>query len=104
MDMKEYFKHRGFPPVDADVVNTHVDAFMKAYEEKTDPGSLVQALSEAPDNVKLAVWCKLTGDNIDDISKIKWIHKHLVGLTLPIFGVPVGEAGIGVVPNIPVSG
>jgi hypothetical protein len=54
-----------------------------------------------PQELRISLWSKLTSHGIDKIELCKSIHKHCAENVLEVFGVPMGEAGIGIVPNIP---
>jgi len=58
-------------------------------------------MKSLPDELKISLWSKLTSHGIDKIELAKSIHKHCAETVLSVFGVPMGEAGIGVTPNIP---
>lgn len=51
--------------------------------------------------LKVTCWSKLTADGVERLELAKSIHKHIAPLVLDVFNVPMGEAGIGVIPNIP---
>jgi hypothetical protein len=53
------------------------------------------------DEHRISLWSKLTSHGIDKIGLAKSIHKYCAGDILEVFGVPMGEAGIGIIPNIP---
>jgi len=67
-------------------------------EQGANINALAKDLSEEP---LLAFWGKLTKDGVSKIELIKSVHPYVVEEILAIFGVPLGEAGVGVVPNIP---
>lgn len=50
---------------------------------------------------RISAWGKLTVNGMDKLDLAKSIHKHCAPLILDVFGVPMGEAGVGVIPNIP---
>ncbi len=50
---------------------------------------------------RISCWARLTSHGIDRLEITKGIHKHCASLVLDVFGVPMGDAGVGVVPNIP---
>lgn len=54
-----------------------------------------------PGELKISFWAKLSAHGTDRIDLAKSVHKHCVDMILDVFGVPRGEAGIGVIPNIP---
>lgn len=51
--------------------------------------------------LRIAFWSKITKDGVDKMELAQLAHKHCAKLILDVFGVPMGEAGVGVVPNIP---
>jgi hypothetical protein len=53
------------------------------------------------DEHRISLWSKLTSHGIDKIGLAKSIHKYCAKDILDVFGVPMGEAGIGCIPNIP---
>lgn len=63
--------------------------------------NIKELMKDLPDELRISLWSKLTSQGIDKIDLAKSIHKHCAELVLEVFGVPMGEAGIGVVPNIP---
>lgn len=58
-------------------------------------------MKDLPEELRINLWSKLTAHGIDKIELARSVHKHCAALVLDVFGVPMGEAGIGVVPNIP---
>lgn len=65
-------------------------------------GKNIQAfMKDLPDELRLTFWSKLTKKGIDKAELAKAVHKWCGNLILDVFGVPPGEAGIGVTPNIP---
>jgi hypothetical protein len=58
-------------------------------------------MNDLPGELRIACWGKLTRDGIEKIELAKAIHKWCAEGMLKVFGVPMGEAGIGVVPDIP---
>lgn len=63
--------------------------------------NLKNLMKDLPDELRISLWSKLTSQGIDKIDLAKSVHKYCAELVLGVFGVPMGEAGIGVVPNIP---
>lgn len=67
-----------------------------------DQGKNLKAfMTDLPGELRVACWAKLTKAGIDKLELAKSVHKWCAPLILDVFGVPMGEAGIGVVPNIP---
>lgn len=60
-------------------------------------------MADLPGELRISAWSKLTAHGLDKIELAKSVHKHCVELILEVFGVPAGEAGVGVTPNIPSS-
>lgn len=63
--------------------------------------NLKELMTDLPEELRISLWSKLTSQGIDKIDLAKSVHKHCAELVLEVFGVPMGEAGIGVIPNIP---
>lgn len=53
------------------------------------------------DELRLTLWTRLTAAGAKKLELAKSIHKHCAESVLQCFGVPMGEAGVGVTPNIP---
>jgi hypothetical protein len=53
------------------------------------------------DELRISFWSKLTSHGIEKMELCKSIHKYCAKDVLDVFGVPMGEAGIGIIPNIP---
>lgn len=90
------------PEPDSIAVQMLVDAFEHAWAQRqTDEQirPLVENFEMAPAEVILAVWCRLTAQGVDQIDKAKYIHRHCARGVLCVFGVPMGEAGIGITPR-----
>jgi hypothetical protein len=79
------------------------DYVIKDVDKLTDKqGENLKAFMKDLDGeLRISLWSKLTQQGIDKLELAKSIHKHCAELVLDVFGVPMGEAGIGVVPNIP---
>lgn len=58
-------------------------------------------MDHLPGELRIACWGKITRDGIEKIELAKAIHKWCAKGMLAVFGVPMGPAGIGVVPDIP---
>lgn len=58
-------------------------------------------MEELPDELRLTFWNHVTRAGIDKVELAKSVHQWCGKLALAVFGVPPGEAGIGVTPNIP---
>lgn len=58
-------------------------------------------MQDLPEELRISLWSKLTQRGIDKMELARSVHKHCAAHILGVFGVPMGEAGIGVTPNIP---
>lgn len=67
-------------------------------KQGTNLGKFMQQL---PGELKISLWSRLTACGMDKIDLAKGIHKYCADNVLDVFGVPMGEEGIGVVPDIP---
>lgn len=58
-------------------------------------------MHDLPGELRIALWTKMTQHGIDKLELAKSVHKYCAEKVLDVFGVPMGDAGVGVVPNIP---
>lgn len=58
-------------------------------------------MKDLPGELRISLWTKMTAAGVDKLELVKSIHKHLAKEVLDVFGIPMGEAGVGVIPNIP---
>ncbi len=86
-----------------DVVDKVSNYVIKSLTKLSDQqGKNLKALmKDLPDELRISLWSKLTSQGIDKIDLAKSIHTHCAEEILGVFGVPMGEAGIGIIPNIP---
>jgi hypothetical protein len=63
--------------------------------------NLAAFMADLPGELRISLWTKMTAFGVDKLDLAKSIHRYLVKDVLDVFGVPKGEAGIGVIPNIP---
>lgn len=63
--------------------------------------NLTRFMEDLPGELRISLWTKMTSAGVDKLDLAKSIHKFLAKDVLDVFGVPMGEAGIGVIPNIP---
>ena len=63
--------------------------------------NLTRFMEDLPGELRVSLWTKMTAAGVDKLDLAKSIHKYLAKDVLDVFGVPMGEAGIGVIPNIP---
>lgn len=50
---------------------------------------------------RISCWGKMTAQGLDKLELAKSLHKYCAKSILDVFGVPMGEAGVGITPNIP---
>ncbi len=86
-----------------EVVDKVSEYVIKEVTKLTDQqGQNIRSLMiDLPQEIRISLWSKLTAQGIDKIDLAKTIHKYCADQVLDVFGVPMGEAGIGIVPNIP---
>lgn len=58
-------------------------------------------MDDVPGELKISLWTKLMSKGLDNMPLLKNVHKHLSPAVCETFGVPAGQQGVGVVPNIP---
>lgn len=63
--------------------------------------NLAAFMKDLTGELRISLWTKITLHGIDKLELAKGIHKHCAKEILDVFGVPMGSAGIGVLPNIP---
>lgn len=63
--------------------------------------SISKFMQKLPAELRVSFWTKLTKYGVDKIDMARQVHKYCAKNILDIFEVPMGEAGVGVVPNIP---
>lgn len=82
-----------------DKAATYVQTLTKVNERQ---GKNIDAfMNDLPGELRVSLWTKLTSKGIDQLELAKSLHVYLASHVLDVFGVPMGEAGIGVIPNIP---
>ena len=64
-------------------------------------GNLKTFMEDLPGELRVSCWSKLTAHGLDKLDLAKSVHKHCAAAILEVFGVPMGEAGVNVVPNVP---
>jgi hypothetical protein len=80
----------------ADVVTKTCDSLTK------EQGKNIAAfMKDLPDELKISLWSKVTAQGINKLELCQTLHEHCAEIVLGVFGVPMGEAGVGVTPNIP---
>lgn len=90
----------------AELLNTAIEkasAYVQKLDKITDAQgkNLAAFMKDLPGELRISLWTKMTAAGVDKLELAKSIHKHLASSVLDVFGVPMGEAGIGVIPNIP---
>lgn len=85
------------------VVEKVADYVTKNLTTLTDKqGKNLQAfMKDLPGELRVSCWSKLTAHGLDKLELAKAVHKWCAASILEVFEVPMGEAGIGVTPNIP---
>jgi len=81
-------------------VAEYVTANLKVLTEKQGT-NIKNFMSDLTGEHRVSCWGKLTSQGLDKLELAKSIHKHCAASVLDVFGVPMGEAGVGVVPNVP---
>lgn len=103
-----------YPKFQAKILNkAQAEIFNNAIEKVADEIAKMSAITETqgknlktfmkdlPAELRVSMWTKLTSSGIDKLELAKTLHFYLAEDVLGVFGVPMGEAGIGVIPNIP---
>ena len=65
--------------------------------------NLAAFMKDLPGEMRVALWSKISSGGVEKIQLAKSINQYCVNILLDVFGVPAGEEGVGVVPNIPQS-
>lgn len=58
-------------------------------------------MHDLPDELRISCWTKLAVQGVDRLDLARSIHKWCAEEVLSTFGVPIGDAGVGVIPNVP---
>lgn len=99
-------RHKVTSKKKAELLNTAIEKASE-YVTKLDRISDAQGknltafMNDLPGELRISLWTKMTASGVDKLELAKSIHKYLAKEVLDVFGVPMGEAGIGVIPNIP---
>ena len=80
----------------ADYVTNHLESLTDKQGK-----NLATFMKRLPGELRISCWSKLMSKGVEKLDLAKSVHKYCAELILDVFGVPMGEAGIGVVPNIP---
>lgn len=78
----------------------HVTKNIKVLNDKQG-ANLKAFMDDIPAEHRISCWSKLTSHGLDKLELAKSVHKYCASGILNVFGVPMGEAGVGVVPNVP---
>jgi len=81
-------------------VAEHVTKNITVLTEKQG-NNIKDFMGDLPGELRVNCWSKLTAQGLDKLELAKSIHKYCAAAILGVFGVPMGEAGIGIVPNVP---
>lgn len=106
VDRYQQVRHKVLSKKKAELLN---DAIEKAADYVLKQGNITEAqgknisafMEDLPGELRISLWTKMTACGIDKLELAKSIHKYIGKSVLDVFGVPMGEAGIGVIPNIP---
>lgn len=63
--------------------------------------NLKEFMHDLPDELRVSCWTKLAVQGVDRLELARSIHKWCAEEVLRTFGVPIGDAGVGVIPNVP---
>ena len=83
-----------------DKVADYVTKNLTVLSEKQG-ANVKEFMNDLPGELRVSCWGKLTSQGLDKLELAKSVHKYCAAAVLEVFGVPFGEAGVGVVPNIP---
>lgn len=100
--VQEKMKRQGTEALNSaiDKVVDYVHGHLTVLDDRQ--GNNLQAfMKDLSGELRIACWGKLTRDGIEKLDLATSIHKWCAATMLEVFGVPMGEAGIGVVPDIP---
>ena len=78
----------------------YVTKNLKVLDEKQG-SNIREFMTDLPGELRVSCWGKLTSQGLEKLELAKSVHKYCAAAVLEVFGVPFGEAGVGVVPNIP---
>jgi hypothetical protein len=96
-DRQSHERRNGLIEKLADYVTKNVTTNLTDQQGK----NIAAIMTELGEEHRITLWSKMTSHGIDKIGLAKSIHKHCAKDILNVFGVPMGEAGIGIIPNIP---
>lgn len=81
-------------------VATYTDKHCTSLDEMQG-NNLKNFMTDLPGELRISCWSKLSKSGLNKLDLVKSVHKYCASLILDVFGVPMGEAGVGVTPNIP---
>jgi hypothetical protein len=79
-----------------DYVVKHCETVTKKQGE-----NIAEFMRDVPGELRILLWTKLTANGTAKIKLTRSVHAHVMPLVLDVFGVAPGEAGVGMVPNMP---
>jgi hypothetical protein len=106
VDRYDQVRHKVISKKKAELLNTAIEKASE-YVQKLDRitesqgKNLTAFMNDLPGELRISLWTKMMASGVDKLDLAKSIHKYLAKDVLDVFGVPMGEAGIGVIPNIP---
>ena len=81
-------------------ISEHVVKNVESLNEQQGK-NVTAIMRELGEEHRISLWSKLTQHGINKIGLARSIHKYCAKDILDVFGVEMGEAGIGQIPNIP---
>lgn len=106
VDHYDRVRHKVISKKKAELFNAAIEKASE-YVQKLDCVNEVQGknltafMTDLPGELRISLWTKMMQSGVDKLDLTKSIHKFLAKSVLDVFGVPMNEAGIGIVPNIP---
>lgn len=99
-------RHKIISKQRAELLNTAIEKaaeYVKKLDKVDDNQgkNLAAFMEDLPGELRISMWTQMTAAGVDKLELAKSIHVYLAKHVLDVFGVPMGEAGVGVVPNIP---
>lgn len=97
--MKKLFKKADAMNAAVDKVADHLQTLEKVTPEQGENlGNLFEDLLYEH---RINLWSKIVNKGLDKLDLAMSVHPHVIKHILDVFGVPFGQAGVGVQPNIP---
>ena len=106
VDRYDQIRHKVISKKKAELLNTAIEKAAEHVQKldritEAQGKNLMAFMNDLPGELRISLWTKMTSAGVDKLDLAKSIHKYLAKDVLDVFGVPMGEAGIGVIPNIP---